>query len=157
MDIFKKENIISLGRTSAVYKGIETNIKQYVAIKEISKTENKNLKHSNLRKKFIEKLYSLKNSLRGMIDSEEYLFIIMDLCLCNLEEYIKMRKDNLSIEEIREILIQLNESLKLMIKEDIIYRDLKPQNILINLEKINKKCVIQLSGFVSYLINNINK
>ncbi len=81
----------------------------------------------------------------------------MDLCLCNLEEYIKMRKDNLSIEEIREILIQLNESLKLMIKEDIIYRDLKPQNILINLEKINEKCVIQLSGFVSCLINNINK
>ena len=31
-----------------------------------------------------------------------------------INEYVKMRKDNLSIEEIREILIQLNESLKLM-------------------------------------------
>ena len=69
----------------------------------------------------------------------------MDLCLCNLDEYVKMRKDNLSIEEIREILIQLNESLKLMNNNKIIHRDLKPQNILINLEKINK-CVIKLSG-----------
>ena len=29
----------------------------------------------------------------------------MDLCLCNMEEFINVRKDNLSIDEIREILI----------------------------------------------------
>ena len=36
----------------------------------------------------------------------------MDLCLCNMEEFINMNKDNLSIEEIREILNQLNNNFK---------------------------------------------
>ena len=32
----------------------------------------------------------------------------MDLCICNLEDYINIRKEGLSIKEIQEILIQLN-------------------------------------------------
>jgi serine/threonine protein kinase len=59
----------------------------------------------------------------------------------SLEEYLKERKDNLSIEEIKEVLLELNKSLKEMKEKNILHRDLKPSNILLSLNKykINKK------------------
>jgi hypothetical protein len=45
----------------------------------------------------------------------------MDLCVCNLEDYIKMRKEELSINEIQIILIQLNEILKQYINKKILF------------------------------------
>jgi len=69
---------------------------------------------------------------------DKYFYIITDLCLCNIEEYLNIRKDNLTIGEIREILNKLNNNLKTMSNKKIFYRDFKSKNILINLEKINK-------------------
>ena len=60
---------------------------------------------------------------------------MMELCLINLEEYMKIRDKGLSIEELREFLIELNKTLK---SKKIIYRDLKLTNILISLNTINK-------------------
>ena len=125
-----------------IYKAINKETGEYVAIKEINKEKYKQLKNKNYEKQLIQKIQS-ENS--EYLSTSKNFYIIMDLYSCNLDEYIKMRKDNLSIEEIREILIQLNESLKLMNNNKIIHPDLKPQNILINLEKINK-CVIKLCG-----------
>ena len=58
----------------------------------------------------------------------------------SLEEYLKKRKDGLSINEIREVLLELNKSLKEMKEKKILHRDLKPSNILLTLNKsqINK-------------------
>ena len=44
-----------------------------------------------------------------------------------MKEYLNMRKDDLSIEEIKEILIQLNKSIKMMNKKNIIYKDTKSE------------------------------
>ena len=79
----------------------------------------------------------------------------MDLCLCNMEEFINMRKDNLSIDEIREILNQLNNNFKIMNNKNIIHRDLKPENILISINKINE-CVIKLSDYGTSILNDNN-
>ena len=59
----------------------------------------------------------------------------MELCLINLEEYMKIRDKGLSIQELKEFLIELNKTLK---SKEIIYRDLKLTNILISLNTINK-------------------
>ena len=48
---------------------------------------------------------------------------------------MKIRDKGLSIEELREFLIELNQTLK---NKEIIYRDLKLTNILISLNTINK-------------------
>ena len=45
-------------------------------------------------------------------ETEEYLYLIMELGICNLKEYLNIRKDTLSIEEIKDILFQLNKYLK---------------------------------------------
>ena len=79
----------------------------------------------------------------------------MELCYCNLEEYIMKRENNLSINEIKEVLIQINNNLKIIENEKIIiYRDLKPSNILISLNRLDK-CIIKLSNY--NLIKLLNK
>ena len=69
----------------------------------------------------------------------------MDLCEYNLEDYIKRRKKPISINEIREVLNQLNNVFKILLNENIILRDLKPSNILISLDRLDK-CLIKSSN-----------
>ena len=64
------------------------------------------------------------------IETKESYYLILELCYMTLEEYIKERKDNLSIDEIREVLLELNKCLKEMKEKNILHRDLKPSNIL---------------------------
>ena len=96
----------------------------------------------------MKKINSKYKFWKDIIETKEKYYIIMDLCLCNLEDYLNMRKDSLSIDEIREILIQLNNTFKIMLNENIIHRDLKPRNILISLDRLDKYS-IKLSGFIS--------
>jgi serine/threonine protein kinase len=58
----------------------------------------------------------------------------------SLEEHLKERKDGLSIDEIREVLFELNKSLKEIKENNIIHKYLKSSNILLllNKSKINK-------------------
>ena len=80
----------------------------------------------------------------------------MDLCEYDLENYIKRRKKPITINEIKEVLIQLNNTFKTMSKEEIINRDLKPRNILISLDRLDK-CLIKLSDYgLSKFINQSN-
>ena len=41
----------------------------------------------------------------------------MDLCIYNLEEYIKSRENDISINEIKEVLNQLNKVFKIINKK----------------------------------------
>ena len=140
---YKKINVIGIGIYGKVYKVQNIENGYYYAIKEIDKTQNI---LSN-----IEKLKELKienNLIKEIIDTKEYLYIIMELCEYNLEDYIKKREDLISINEIREILIQLNNTFKIMLKEKIIHGDLKLNNILISFNKLDK-CLIKLSFYDS--------
>ena len=140
---YKKINLIGSGIYSKVFKVKNIKTGYYYRIKEIDKTQNI---LSN-----VEKLKELKienNLIKEIIDTKEYLYIIMELCEYNLENYIKKREDLISINEIREILIQLNNTFKIMLKEKIIHGDLKLNNILISFNKLDK-CLIKLSFYDS--------
>ena len=76
--------------------------------------------------------------INKIIDSDKNIYLIMDLCLFNLEEYINMRKEKLSIDEIKKILLDLNKSLKIMIENKIIHGNIKLTNILISLNQTNQ-------------------
>ena len=52
----------------------------------------------------------------------------MELYLVNLEEYMKIRDKGLSIEELREFLIEINKTLK---SKEIIYRDIPNPHIIL--------------------------
>ena len=81
-------------------------------------------------------------NLKEIIETKESYWMILELCYLNLEEYMKKRKEPLSIEEIKEILLDLNKGFKEINDNKIIHTSIKPSNILlsINKSKINKIC-----------------
>ena len=89
------------------------------------------------------------------IETKESYYLILELCYISLEEYLKERKEPLSINEIREVLLELNKSLKEMKEKNIIHRDLKPSNILLSLNKSQiNKISFKISDFgLSKLLN----
>ena len=142
----KKENI-SMDSFCKLYKAQNKEIGKYVTIKEIDK--------GRIRKDFYKEIEIMNKinsenyvKIKETFDYNEAFYIVMDLFNYNLEEYVKLREKPFSINEIRETLIQINNTLKLMLKEKLTHRDLKPKNILIYLDKLNKN-IIKLSDYGS--------
>ena len=134
---------IGSGTFGNIYKAQNKETKYYVAIKEIDKERYDN--STNEESEIMNKIKTENSvSVIETIDTKEYYYIVMELCDCNLEEYILKREKKLSIKEIREVLTQLNNTFKIMQKENIIHRDLKPSNILISFNRLDK-CLIKLS------------
>ena len=55
----------------------------------------------------------------------------MKLCYFSLDDYLKIRKDSLSIEQIKEILLELNKCFKEMKENKIVHKSLKLSNLLL--------------------------
>ena len=127
-DEYQKYEIIGTGGFSKVYRAKNIKTNKYVAIKEIDKTKA-NIKDILNEIDIMKKLKS-ENSLLLIdeIETKESYYLILELCYISLEEYLKERKEPLSINEIREVLLELNKSLKEMKEKNIIHRDLKPSN-----------------------------
>ena len=80
--------------------------------------------------------------------NKDEIAIIMELCDSNLLDYCRNKREPLNIEEIREILIQLNITFKIMNQNRLIHRDIKLENILIKYEDYNKsKFTVKLSDY----------
>ena len=142
---------IGSGTYGIVYRAKDKTNGLYVAIKEIIKERIEQQKEIIEREVEIMKKLKNENSvnLKEVIETNDFYYIIMDYCEYNLQTYLNQkRNDSLSIKEIKQILIQLNNTLKLMLKENIIHKDLKPNNILISLEKLDKN-IIKLSDYGS--------
>lgn len=74
--------------------------------------------------------YSSDNSDWGELDENNYnkfLFIQMELCDCNLKEYLN--KNSISNEEKKEIGLQILSGIKYIHSKNYIHRDLKLSNI----------------------------
>ncbi len=124
-------NYIGKGSFSKVYIGIDKDNNKY-AIKKIYKKND--IKYINLVEREIEIMKRLNHKnivkLYDKIYTEKHIFLIMELCDGDLNNYIK--KNKLSENNIKEIMKQLIEVLKYVMDNNIVHRDLKPHNILIN-------------------------
>ena len=148
-DIWNKyENIkkISSSPYANIIKAKEKKTGKYVAIKELKNPKYKGIKDFLNNVKIME-LNKLENSVDIIetFETKDNFYIIMELCLINLEEYIKIKNKGLSIEEIKEILHQINIILKNIQNKDINI-NIKPSNILITIDK-NNRIIIKLSDF----------
>ena len=63
-------------------------------------------------------------------DTEKEFVIVMELCDEDLTNFL-IKKGSLNYIELRDLLIQLNNSLKIMVENRYVHRDLKLENILI--------------------------
>jgi serine/threonine protein kinase len=154
---YKQIYKIGYGTYGKVYKVQNIETEEYFAMKEIEKEKFEGIEDKLLNEVEIMKKINTENSvlINEVINNKEYLYIIMDLCEYDLENYIKRRKKPISINEIKEVLNQLNNVFKIMNDKKIIHRDLKPSNILISLDRLDK-CLIKLSDYGSSKFNNLS-
>ena len=145
---YEKLDTIAFRSDGNIYKAQNKKTKKYVAIKEIYNMESKD---KFLKKVELMKILKNENSvlLKETFTSKDYFYIVMELCICDLEQCIQMREKGLLVNEIKEVLTQINHALKLILKEKIILRDLSPKNILISLNKIDKY-LFKLSNYGSF-------
>ena len=106
-----KIEIIGAGTYADVYKAKNQLTNEYVAIKEIKKMRVNNSNRGILNESEIMKKLKSENtiSLIEIIETEESYFIVSEYCYMSLEEYMNKRNNSLSIEEIKELLLDLNK------------------------------------------------
>ena len=107
---------------------------------------------------FIKKIKSIQSdniiSIKEIFESKEKIYIITDFYQYNLQQYLKMKGKLLSINEIKEIFLQINNCMKMMIEKEIIHGNINLSNILISLNQ-NKQTIVKLSYLDSIFIYNI--
>jgi calcium-dependent protein kinase len=88
-------------------------------------------------------------------DMRDEFVMIMELCDCNLADILnqkKKKKEKFNFNEILEILMQLNNTFKILVKNKVIHRILKLENILLKRE--NGQNIWKL---MDYGANNISE
>ena len=107
--------------------------------------------------KILENNNNNKNTVKFFkyFDSKTEFAVVMEKCDTDLSHIFNKRENNYSLEEIKELLNQLNNTFKIMSKNEIIHGDLKLENILVNNKK-NKLYKLTDYG-VSQKFLNMNK
>ena len=116
-------------------------------------------KDLDLEIKILGKLNECQNSIKyyGYYEIKEKIIIILEKCDQDLRQYMeKTIKRALTVDEIKKIIIGLNEVFKKMQKEHIIHRDLKLENFLIKFTDDKEGNIIaKLSDYgISKFTNN---
>ena len=148
-NIYSKIRILHSSNFSKTYQAKNIKTQNFVAIKEINKL--KLVKPLETLLEDIEKILKIKENIniltiKEIIDSGDYLYLIMDLCLINLEEYLNIRDKSFSINEMKTILFQINKCLKMLRDNNIKIENIKLSHILMSLDEIDKVS-IKLSNF----------
>ena len=152
---FIKEKTLGIGSLGITYKVKDKKTNKFYALKEIKKEkiskDNFCQIINNIKELNSENFVSI---IKEYEDYENY-YIIMDLCLFNLEDYLIQRDNDLSIEEIKLILSQLNNALIIIREKKISLENLKFSNILLSIDKLDK-ITLKLSDFYFKNENNIS-
>jgi serine/threonine protein kinase len=145
---YEKKEEISNGTYGKILKAKNKETGYYVAIKEIEKEKYNKINGKIFDEKDIINKILLQDNfcLKEIFNLNDYYYIVMDLCINNLEDYIKNRENEFSINEIKEILNQINNNLKKIQNEKYIYKSLKLSNLLISINQIDR-ILIKCSNF----------
>ena len=134
---YEKKEKISNGTYGNILKAKNKETGYYVAIKEIEKEKYNKINGKIFdEKEIINKILLQDNfCLKEIFNLNDYYYIVMDLCINNLEDYIKNRENEFSINEIKELLNQINNNLKKIQNENYIYKSLKLSNLQISINQ----------------------
>ena len=130
-----------------IFLGYDNKEKREVVIKKIDK---KQIKEDTFKReiKSMQKIkcdYSVE--IYDYFIDEKYYYIVMEKCDGDLFGLLENKK-GFSETQIKDILLQLNVALKNMYSQNIIHRELKPENIFIKFISPNKdNFIVKLGDF----------
>ena len=152
---YKKEQLIYSGNYTFIYKVKNINTGDYFIIKEINKVKYKEFTKKNFEEKEINKKLNIlsNNEQIETINLKNNFYIIMEYCMINLVEYLKIRKIPFSIYEIKEILIQLNNYFQKIENKKLLF--LEPSHILLSFDNIDKVTIKLTKSIMNYNIFTI--
>ena len=145
-----KAEILGTGIFGEVRKELDNEKGKEIAKKTINIQKIENLEEQKREeliekiKKKIERIYKICqknvqcnfNSYDGEAkDKDNMLSIKMELCNCNIIQFLEKNKPNdkkLDIGEIYDVFSQLNKAFKIMKEENVIHGNIKLENILVN-------------------------
>ena len=135
--VINKEEIRNQYRTKVDKEIDESEIKEFVKL----------LVEQTKIMKIIEDNKENKNTVQFFeyFNTKKEFAIVMEKCDTDLSHTFINRKNNFSLEEIKELLIQLNNTFRIMSENKIIHGDLKLENILIKIE--NNKPIYKLTDY----------
>lgn len=127
---------IGKGAFGSVYKAKDIkNNDKLVAVKRINREQlNKNDYLINALNREIEIMSLLKTEnsvqLLDMIPSTSNINLVLELCDGDIDDWLNKHKGYITEGELKDILMGLNNTFKIMDEKNIIHRDLKLKNIL---------------------------
>ncbi|CAD8068840.1 unnamed protein product [Paramecium primaurelia] len=134
--------VIGKGAFAIVYQGQHQKTKEIVAIKQISTDMQEGPHKKKMLELFsqeIEIMKSIKHQniieLKEVQYTSDSINMILEYCaLGDLEKYIKKNsaKNRLAEDEAKPIILQLLDAMKMLRLKNVVHRDLKLANILIN-------------------------
>ena len=152
-DFIRDKNPLGKGAFGEVWKVTHENSKKVYCIKMMTKRDIFEQKLINQINKEIGIMYNINHpysvKLYNHFEDNEKLYLIMELASNgNLYNFIQNNKKIKTKEMIKKIIIQVIEIIKYLHSLDIIYRDIKPENILLDKDYNVKLCDY---GWASYL------
>jgi len=174
---YEEKEVIKENKLTVVYKANRksyNNTFEYVAIKKIKKDALKEELQINLSKNeideedFKKEVIKFNRELKNMekcycentvklydyFDTDKYFIIIMEICDNTLFYELCKTKSGFNIEQLKDILLQLNNAFKKMHENHIANRYIKLNNILVkylNLEKTKFKVLLSDYGISDHL------
>ena len=132
-------------------KGFDENKKQYVIINEMRKQLIKKITMIMKTEDF-PKSYNI-NKILQMIETRDFFYFVEEWDF-TLEDFIK-KKEVPSINKIKEIFFQINNTFKIFIENKIILKEILPINILINENSLSKELTIKISPTILFNFSNL--
>ena len=138
-DRYEVQSFIGRGGYGSVYKGLDTALKRFVAIKLLRRqlvdpqgTNHRFLKEGQILAKLnhpnIVQIYDVRE------EDGHYIIIMEYIRGENLESFIKNSGGSANSVGLRPLMIKISEALAEIHREGILHRDIKPSNIMVDTE-----------------------
>ncbi|ELP94083.1 CDK2, putative [Entamoeba invadens IP1] len=135
MSRYQKQQTLGEGTYGVVCKAYDTKEGRNVALKKIKQErEEDGIPVTSVHE--IAVLLDLKHpnivNLYDIYLEDKFLYLVFEYCDQDLYQFIANKTQKLNMNEIRPIVYQILEGLAFCHHHEILHRDMKPQNILIN-------------------------